>query len=307
MENGGRKVLVFCRSDRMNRMRIPAKTLANGFSMPVFGIGTWHMGGQMERDPANDDERDINTIRYAIDRGVTHIDTAEMYADGHAEELVAAAIADKDRSSLFLVSKVSPWNLSYDDVLRSAEASLKRLRTDYLDLYLIHKPNPNIAIDETMRAMNRLKDDGLIRNIGVSNFTVERMEEVKKYSAHPIVANQVHYNLSVREMEDRHVLEYCQRSDIMLIAWRPIGRIPHLDNAAIVTELCAKYGKTPVQIAINWLVSQKNIVTLTKTSSSAHLDENLGGVGWEMEADDVERLRNEFPDQTLVSDSVPLI
>lgn len=291
----------------MDRMVIPQKILANGFSMPAFGIGTWHMGGAMNREPENDDERDIQAIRYAIDRGITHIDTAEMYADGHAEELVAAAIADKDRSSLFLVSKVSPWNLAYDDVLRSAEASLKRLGTEYVDLYLIHKPNPVMPIADTMRAMTRLKDEGLIRNIGVSNFSVARMEEARQLSAYPIVANQVHYNLSVREMEDKHVLEYCQKNDMMLIAWRPIGKIPHLADAPIITELCAKYGKTPVQIAINWLVSQTNVVTLTKTSSAAHLDENLGGIGWEMNAEDIERLRKEFPNQTLVSDSVPLI
>lgn len=288
-------------------MPIPVKTLASGFLMPVFGIGTWNMGGGTERDPHNNDERDIKAMRYALDRGITHIDTAEMYAAGHAEKLVAAAINSRDRAPLFLVSKVSPWNLSYDDVLRSAEASLKRLGTDYLDLYLVHKPNPAIPIAETMRAMNRLQDEGLICNIGVSNFTVERMEQAQQHSTHPIVANQVHYNLSVREIEHKNVLAYCQQHDIMVIAWRPIQDVPHLDSATIITELCAKYGKTPVQIAINWLASQKHTVTLTKTSSPEHLDENLGGIGWEMEPDDIEKLRQEFPDQVEVSGAVALI
>lgn len=265
------------------------------------------MGGKMERDPENDDERDIAAIQYAIEKGITHIDTAEMYAAGHAEELVAAAINGRDRAPLFLVSKVSPDHLSYDDVLRSAEASLKRLQTEYLDLYLVHKPNPTIPIAETMRAMNRLQDEGLVRSIGVSNFSVERMTEAQAASAHPIVANQVHYNLSVREMEDRHVLDYCQQNDVMLIAWRPVQDILPLGSVDIIQEMCAKYEKTPVQIAINWLTSQKNIVTLTKTSSPAHFDENLGGVGWEMEPEDIERLRREFPEQTIVSDSVPLM
>lgn len=288
-------------------MLIPTKSLANGFSMPVFGIGTWHMGGGMEHDPLNDDERDIAAIRYAIDAGITHIDTAEMYAAGHAEELVAEGMNGADRTQLFLVSKVSPEHLSYDDVLRSAEASLKRLKTSYLDLYLVHKPNPFIPIAETMRAMDRLKNEGLIRHIGVSNFTVERMKEAQFASKHPLTANQLHYNVSVREIEHRDVLSYCQEQDIMVIAWRPIMDIPQLTQASIIQELCEKYSKTPAQIVINWLISQKNVVTLTKTSSPEHLDENLGAIGWEMEVEDIERLRKEFPHQQDVSDAVPLI
>lgn len=288
-------------------MHIPVKKLANGFSMPVFGIGTWNMGGGFERDPENDDERDINAIRYAIDKGITHIDTAEIYAAGHAEELVKAAVEGVDRSTLLVVSKVPPEHLSYDDVLQSAEASLKRLGMDYMDLYLVHKPNPAIPIAETMRAMARLKEEGLIRHIGVSNFTPARMKDACEASAYPIVANQVHYNVAVREIELKNVLDHCQKNDIMLIAWRPIQDVPGLASAPIIGELCAKYGKTPVQIAINWLISQHGVVTLTKTSSTAHFDENLGAVGWEMDKEDIERLRNEFPNQIAVSDTVPLV
>lgn len=261
----------------------------------------------MERDITNDDERDIAAIRYAVDKGITHIDTAEMYAAGHAEELVAEAIAGIDRSQLFLVSKVSPEHLSYDNVLWSAEASLKRLKTSYLNVYLVHKPNPFIPIAETMRAMDRLKNEGLIRSIGVSNFTVERMKEAQQSSKNPLAANQLHYNVSVREIEKKGVLSYCQEQGIMVIAWRPIMDIPELTKASIIQELCEKYGKTPVQIAINWLISQKNVVTLTKASTTEHLDENLGAIEWEMESEDIEQLRVEFPHQQSVSDAVPLI
>lgn len=288
-------------------MQIPTKTLTNGFTMPVFGIGTWTMGGEMERDRSNDDERDIAAIQHAIAQGITHIDTAEMYAEGAAEEIVGKAIQDVNRSLLFLVSKVSPEHLSYDDVRRSAEASLRRMGTDYIDLYLVHKPNPTIPIEETMRAMNTLKDEGTIRNIGVSNFNVERMEEARRASEHPIVANQLHYNVSVREIEQKGVLKYCQKNDMMVIAWRPIGDIASLQTAPIMQELAQKYAKTPVQIAISWLVNQHGVVTLTKTSSAAHLEENMGGIGWELEPEDVERLRKEFPEQLQVSDAVPLI
>src|SRR3989344_7065137 len=121
-------------------MNIPVKTLKSGFSMPVFGFGTWQMGGRHERDPQNDDEADVRAIKVAIDAGITHIDTAESYSAGHAEELVAEAIKGYDRSKLFIVSKVKPEHLAPDDLLAACENSLKRLQTDYLDLYLLHHP-----------------------------------------------------------------------------------------------------------------------------------------------------------------------
>ncbi len=284
---------------------IPVKKLKNGFAMPVFGLGTWMMGGGMEMDPENDDAADIEAIERSIDAGITHIDTAEMYANGHAEQLVGKAIRGKDRSKLLLVSKVSPQNLKYDDVLRSCEKSLKRLGTDYLDLYLVHKPNDAIGLKETMQAMNRLQNDGLIRNIGVSNFTRERMRDAAMHSDHQIVATQVHYNLTFREPERAKVLEYCQQNDAFLIAWRPVQGLAETDPA-IVTGLCEKYGKTPTQIALNWLVSQTNVVTLAKMRNPTHLAENLGAFGWEMEAADIELLRKDYPGQQDISDAVPL-
>jgi diketogulonate reductase-like aldo/keto reductase len=171
----------------------------------------------------------------------------------------------------------------------------------------VHKPNTGIPIAETMRAMNRLKDERLIRNIGVSNFTVERMEQAQQSSKYRIVANQVHYNLAVREIERKQVREYCQNNDMMLIAWRPIRDIGEMTLVPLIQKLCEKYQKTTMQIAINWLTSQQNIVTLTKTSSADHLEENMGGVGWEMESEDIEKLRREFPNQIDVSDAVPLV
>lgn len=284
---------------------IPIKTLKCGFSMPVFGFGTWTMGGRMEQDPDNDDAADIQAIERAIDAGITHIDTAEMYAAGHAEYLVGKAIKGRDRSRLLLVSKVSPQNLKYDDVMRSCEKSLKRLGTDYLDLYLIHKPNDAIGLKETMQAMNKLQNEGLIRTIGVSNFTKERMREAQMHSDHQIVATQVHYNLAFREPERKRVTDYCRQNDAFLIAWRPLQGVVD-EQPEIVKGLCAKYGKTPAQIALNWLACQDNVVTLAKMRHPEHLEENLGAFGWEMEKDDVERLRRDYPNQQDVSDAVPL-
>jgi aryl-alcohol dehydrogenase-like predicted oxidoreductase len=145
-------------------MTIPTKKLTNGFQIPVYGLGTWQMGGRLEHNVDNDDARDIQAIRDAIDAGVTHIDTAEKYADGYTETLIGKALVGYDRSKLFLVSKVKKENLAYDQVIASCKASLERLGTSYLDLYLIHFYNPDIPLAETFRALDELKEQGLIRN-----------------------------------------------------------------------------------------------------------------------------------------------
>lgn len=290
-------------------MNVPTKKLKCGFEMPVFGLGTWMMGGDKNRDPNNDDRADIKAIQNTIEAGITHIDTAENYAEGHAEKLVGQAIKDYDRRNLFLVSKVGRANLGYDNLIRACRNSLKRLQTDYLDLYLIHAPNPEIPIEETMRAMDTLREEGLIRNIGISNFTVERTEEAQAHTKNKIVANQLHLNLIFRETERKGLLEYCQKNDIMFVAWRPVqkGTLTEKGTHKILDEICKKYDKTPAQIAINWLISQPNVVTLSKMRNPAHLKENLGALGWQMEKEDIEKLRNEFPNQQNVSDAVPLI
>ena len=289
-------------------MEIPIKKLQNGFTMPVFGIGSWQMGGRHEQDFTNDDKADIQAICNAIESGIIHIDTAERYANGHAEELVGEAISNYKRDKLFLASKVWNTNLKYKDVLTACSSSLKRLKTDYLDLYLVHLPNPDIPIQETMKAMSKLKKESLIKNIGLSDFSVERVKEAQDYCADKIVVNQLHYNLIFREPERKGLVDFCRENDVFLVAWRPV-QYGMLTDASIpvMKEMCAKYHKTPSQIAINWLISQKNIVTISKMRKEDHLKENLGAVGWEMEVDDIEILRCEYPGQKDVSDSVPLI
>ena len=289
-------------------MPIPTKSLDNGFTIPVFGFGTWMMGGDFIHNPDNDDRADIAAIKTAIEMGVIHIDTAEKYAQGHAERLVAEAIKDFDRSKLLIVSKVASENLKHPDVIKAAKASLARLQISYLDLYLIHAPNPDVPIAETMQAMDILLSEGLIRNIGVSNFTIERFEKAQACTKNKIVANQLHLNLIFREPERKGLLAYCQKKDIMFIAWRPVQKGALTDHGTpLLDEMCTKYHKTPAQIAINWLISQYNVVTLSKMTRRQHLKENLGALGWQMAAEDIKRLRKEFPDQKDVSDVVPLI
>jgi len=289
-------------------MKIPTKKLKNGFEIPVFGIGTWMMGGDKIRDPNNDDEADIKAIRTAIEMGITHIDTAENYAEGWAEKIVGEAIKKYDRSKLFIVSKVDKSHLHYDDVRRACKSSLERLGINYLDLYLVHSPNLEIPLKGTMKAMDKLKNEGLVKNIGVSNFKKERLIEVSGYSKKKIVVNQVYYNLIIREPERTSLLNYCQNSDVILTAYRPIDKGTLAKKGTkVLDELCKKYDKTPSQIAINWLISQKNVVTISKMRNKKHIIENLGALGWQMEEEDVKKLRVEFPNQQERSDNLPLI
>lgn len=288
-------------------MKIPTKKLKNGFQMPVFGLGTWQMGGREIHNPENDDKKDITAIQEAIKLGVTHIDTAEGYAEGYAEILIGKAINGYGRSKLFIVSKVRPEHLRYNGVLRSCEASLKRLKTDYLDLYLIHSPSLEVSIEETLRAMDKLVEQGLVKNIGVSNFKTERLIEAQKYTKNKLVVNQVYYNLVIREPEKEGLLKHCQYNDILLEAYRPVEKGALLTQPIpILEKLAKKYDKTPAQIAINWLISQKNVITLSKMSTIEHLKENLGAIGWQMESEDVESLRKDFPNQQEKSEVLPL-
>lgn len=286
---------------------IPTKKLKSGFEMPVYGLGTWQMGGRETRDPSNNDDADIQAIKSAIDKGVTHIDTAESYADGFAEVLIGKAIENYDRNRLFIASKVRDENLRYDDLINSEKESMKRMGVKYLDLYYIHHPSLTIPIAETMRAMDTLYEEGLIKNIAVSDFNLEEFQKAQSYSKYKIVANQLHLNLKYREAERRGLLKYCQENDVMFVAWRPLQKGVLLESeSSIVQKLAEKYQKTSAQIAINWLISQENIVTLSKTRDLKHLEDNLGALNWQMDKEDIEKLDKEYPDQKDISDVIPL-
>ncbi len=274
--------------------------------MPLFGLGTWMMGGDFKRNPDNDGQADIASLICGIEHGLTHIDTAEMYAEGFAEEISGQAIKGHIRDNLFITSKVWSDDLSYDGVLRAAENSIKRLGTNYLDLYLVHKPNDQFPMLETIKALDRLADEGIIKNIGVSNFSLERFKRAQQICEHKIVANQVHYNLINREPE-KELLGFCQQNDVMLIAWRPLQKGAIIDvKYPFFDELCDKYHKTRAQIALNWLLSQDNVTTISTMRSICHIEENLAALNWKMSDEDIEILRCEFPSQEHVSATVSL-
>lgn len=267
--------------------------LTDGAQIPVLGIGTWGMGGKSYIDTSSD-RKSVHAIRAAIERGMTHIDTAEVYGKGHAEELVGKAIKGFDRGELLVTSKVWKKNLGYDDVISAAEGSLRRMDTDYIDLYLIHWPNSEFPLKYTMEAMDSLVERELVRFIGVSNFSVELLKEAQACSGNRIVSNQVEYNLLKRGVEN-DVLPHCQEEGIIVTAYRPIARGELAKPGhSILDELARKYGRTQAQVSINWLISKPGVVTIPKSVEIERIEENLGAIGWRMNQEDVERLEREF-------------
>ncbi|MDI6846631.1 MAG: aldo/keto reductase [Candidatus Bathyarchaeia archaeon] len=277
------------------------KELTDGVKIPVLGIGTWKMGGGLRADRTHDKECML-AIKTAVKLGMTHIDTAELYGNGHAEDLVSEAIQEFRREQLFITTKVKSENLKYNDVVSAAKRSLKRLRISYVDLYLIHAPNPEVPIEETMKAMDYLVENKLTRFIGVSNFSVEQIKEAQNHAKNKIIANQIEYNLLTRdqgqftnEVESK-IIPYCQKNGIMVIAYRPLAK-GELAKPGIklLDELAERYCRTQAQIAINWLISKPNVVTIPKAVRIEHIKENLGAIGWRLSEEDMRRLDCDFP------------
>src|SRR3989454_6361291 len=216
-------------------------------------MGTWGMGGGMHADSSRDSEA-IEALKLGLDLGMSLVDTAEMYGAGHSEEVVSKALEDW-RKPVFVASKVSPSHFAHDDLLRSARKSLERLRLRQMDLYQLHWPNPQIPIAETMRAMEKLVRDGVVRYIGVSNFSVKQMKEAQTaLSKEEIVSNQVEYSLVDRAVEEE-ILPYCQHQRITLIAYSPLGqgRIARAKGGPfnVIDEIGSRLGKSRSQVALN--------------------------------------------------------
>jgi diketogulonate reductase-like aldo/keto reductase len=257
-------------------------------------MGTWGLGGTTMLDRSRDRE-DIAALRAGIDLGMTHIDTAEMYAAGHSEDLVGEAIKPYDRSSLFITTKVWRTHLRYDDLIASMKESLRRLGVDYVDLYLIHWPNPEVPLKETMMALEHCVEEGYTRFIGVSNFSASLLAEAQSnLKDHRLVADQVEYSLA-EQGPARELLPYCVENGVMLIAYSPLGKgeLTRPGNA-VLDALAEKYGKTQAQVSLNWLISQEKVVAIPKASKLEHLRDNVGAVGWRLSKEDFLKLREAF-------------
>lgn len=263
-----------------------------GVEVPIIGQGTWMIDGDPETE-----SRAIHTLRLGLDLGLSHIDTAEMYGEGHVEELVGEAITGR-RDEIFLVSKVLPANASYDGTLKACERSLKRLKTDWLDLYLLHWRG-SYPLSETMRAMEKLVAEGLVKYIGVSNFDVEDLMEAEQVLQNEQIAcNQVLYNLRDRGIEPR-LLPYCSKKRIAVVGYAPFGHgnfpSPSSREGKLLIEIGRRHNRTPKQVALNYLTRHPSTFTIPKTTRSERVKENSGGVGWQLTEDEANEIDRAFP------------
>ena len=258
--------------------------------IPKIGFGTWKIGGEMSADTSQD-KRSLAALKAALEIGYTHIDTAEVYAAGHSEELVGQVVQKSgiSREELFIVSKVDPSNVRYKDLLRSCENSLRRLNMDYLDLFLIHWPSSSISLRETFRGLNQLVREGRVRHVGVSNFNVDLMEQAQAESATPIFTNQDSYSLADRSSVQNGVLEYCQKNDVLLTAYSPVKE-GHLHDRSTVQTIAGSHAATPNQIALAWLIAQPRVITIPMSFNPEHIAENFGAEKIELTSTEIEQL-----------------
>ncbi|OWV85385.1 aldo/keto reductase [Rhizobium sp. R635] len=266
---------------------IPSITFPNGTDVPALGQGSWAMG-----EDAGHARAEIESLRAGIDLGMTLIDTAEMYGDGGAEEIVGQAIKGR-RDEVFIVSKVYPWNASLKGTIEACEHSLQRLGTDRIDLYLLHWRG-NYPLAETVAAFETLKSSGKIGAWGVSNFDTDDMVELLGVPDDAnVAANQVLYNLSRRGIE-YDLLPWCQSRGIPVMAYSPIEQGHILHNAELI-RIAKAYQATPAQLALAFLLERDGVIVIPKTSNAERVRENRDCVSLEITDEDWEALDASFP------------
>ncbi|MBI2486971.1 MAG: aldo/keto reductase [Deltaproteobacteria bacterium] len=263
------------------------KPLGNtGVMLPEIGLGTWSYSGG------------VDPLRKGIKLGAYLIDTAEGY---NTEDVVGQATKGI-RKRVFIATKVSGRHLRYDQVLRAAEESLRKLDTDYIDLYQVHWPNSSVPIKETMRAIEVLVDSGRVKYIGVSNFSVSELREAQAaMSKYPIVSNQVLYNLNSRDIE-RELIPYCEKHQVTILAYTPLdsgslAKSPPFRRSRgmeVLEQIANQSQKTIVQVALNWCTSHPNVIAIPKSNSGARTIENCGASGWRLSQAQVELLDKAF-------------
>lgn len=258
--------------------------------IPKIGFGTWTIGGQGSPDPTGD-ARSLAALRSALELGYTLFDTAEAYAAGHAEELLGQAVRDSglSRRSLFITSKVSPDHLAYDDVLRSCENSLRRLKMEYLDLYLIHWPKQGMNLAETFRALNALVQQGKVRHLGVSNFNLKMLERAVALSGTPLLIDQVSYCIPDHTCVHNGVLAYCQQNGILLTAYSPVKHRFVKSNKNLIA-IAESRGVSAYQIALAWLTTQPRVITIPMSFDPRHQAENLQAADIVLSASEMDQL-----------------
>jgi diketogulonate reductase-like aldo/keto reductase len=260
--------------------------LPSGETVPALGQGTWQMAETVSRR-----KQEIEALRLGVELGMTLVDTAEMYGEGASEELVAEAIVG-ERDRLFLVSKVYPHNASRQGVVQACERSLRRLKTDRLDLYLLHWRG-SVPLEETVAGFEELRRSGKIGHWGVSNFDVGDMEELLRVPAgENCAANQVLYNVTRRGPEF-DLIPWMTEHRMPLMAYSPIeqGRLP---RGGVLQRIGQKYGASPFQIALAWLLQTPDVIAIPKASSPDHVRDNHRALEIRLSPEDLEAIDAEF-------------
>lgn len=244
-----------------------------GEKVPSLGLGTWRLSG----------EECTRAVERALALGYRHIDTAQMYGN---EGEVGRGIRNSgvDREDVFLVTKVWPSDFSRNDVIRSTHESLRKLRTDHVDLLLMHWPDPGVPLEETLGAMTELQDEGSVRHVGVSNFPPWMVHEAAGHA--DIFCNQVEYHPYNAQDE---LLEQAKEMDYLLTAYRPLAKGTIFDDRTL-QEIGEAHGKTPAQVALRWLIQQDHVAAIPKATSDAHLEGNLDVFDFELSDDEMERI-----------------
>lgn len=266
---------------------IRTTTLPSGKTIPAFGLGTWRMG-----ESARKRADEVKALAHGLSLGVTLIDTAEMYGDGEAETIVADAVGNS-RDEVFIVSKVLPGNSSRRGTIAACERSLKRLKTDRIDLYLLHWRGAP-PLHETIEAFAALKNAGKILDWGVSNFDIGEMEELAETSGGDgCASNQVLYNLTRRGVEF-DLMPWCRARKMPVMAYSPIEQGRMLGHAALA-DVAGRHKATPAQVALAWLLRQDGIVVIPKATALAHVEEDIAALDLRLTADDLATLDRAFP------------
>jgi len=260
--------------------------LRSGKELPILGQGTWRMG-----EKASQKQAEISALKLGVERGMTLIDTAEMYGEGGAEKIVAEAIAGR-REEVYLVSKFYPYNASYDGLIAACDRSLSRLKTDYLDLYLLHWRG-SVPLSETLEGLQYLKQEGKILDYGVSNFDTDDMEEAESLSGRKeIVTNQVLYNLKRRGIE-WDLLPWCKQHQMPIMAYSPVEQRAFVNDSKL-DKIAAKYNATSTQIALSWLLHQDNVISIPKATNLEHVRENRAALDLKLTTSDLQELDRAF-------------
>jgi len=260
--------------------------------IPIFVLGTWNIRNEKNM---------IETIRYGILKGLNHIDTAQIY--GNAEEIIGKIVKEFNREKIFITTKIPPYKASFKETILSCENSLKRLKTDYIDLYLLHWYEKIYPLEETFSAFLKLIDEKKIRYAGVSNFAVPELEKAIDILPNlKIFNNQVKYNLDNFYYIEEKLLPFCEKKEILISGYSPFwtGKIPKENkNWKIIEKISKKYNATPFQIILNFLSRKRKIFIIFKTENIEHLKENLSSLNFEIEEEDIKKIFEEFSKQKI--------